>query len=39
MQVVVIKFDVINLCNKKFIAIISRYFNDNFDAMIYMLLK
>ena len=38
MHVVAINFEVI-LCNKNLIAIITRYFNDNFDIIIYMLLQ
>ena len=38
-QGVAIKFEVIDWTTKNFIAINSRYFNDNFDTMIYMLLQ
>ena len=36
MQDVAIKFNVIGLYNKIFVAINSKYFNDNFNAMIYI---
>ena len=39
MRGVAIKFEVIDWTTKNFIAINSRYFNDNFDTMIYMLLQ
>ena len=39
MQDVAIKFNVIELYNKKFVALNSKYFNDNFNAMIYILLQ
>ena len=39
MQDVAIKFNVIELYNKKFVALNSKYFNDNFNAMIYISLQ
>jgi len=36
MQDVVIKFEVIGLCNKIFVAINSKYFIDKFDAIKYI---
>ena len=39
MRGVAIKFEVIDWTTKNFIAINSRYFNDDFDTMIYMLLQ
>ena len=40
MQSVAIKFEKIGLCYKKnFVAINLKYFNNNFDVIIYLLLQ
>ena len=40
MRSVAIKFEVISLCYKKnFVAINLKYFNENFDVIIYLLLQ
>ena len=43
MQSVAIKFEVISLCynqkKKKIVAINLKYFNENFDVIIYLLLQ